>query len=208
MSSIRISHSPAPADAWLVKADTPIAFSAHILLSDKLATFLGLPFGTTITRQDLTKAIVHYTKDKGLRDESIKVRLDETLADLLGLTTADESVTILNIQRHLRPLYKTQTEIDFETWWTTAGRPTNVNVGFVEKPYMNNYISLYNMVQQASYSQLSFTVYTNLGDQNVPCGCGVATPCFYHDNSRGLSEDCVALCGCSRELGIVCDYHL
>ena len=80
---------------------TPI-FQTPILLSDKLATFLGLAPGSSLARSEITKSIALYCKTHGLMDGQ-KINADDALKELLGLQPGDY-LCILNLQRYLNNL--------------------------------------------------------------------------------------------------------
>jgi hypothetical protein len=78
-------------------------FLEKVLPRDKLAAFIGVPPGSTTSRQDITKSICAHCRVNGLMNGH-RINPDATLTDLLGLTPSDD-VSILNLQHYLEPLY-------------------------------------------------------------------------------------------------------
>lgn len=88
---------------YKIEVDAPINFQTPVLLSDKLAAFLGLPAGSTLTRPEIIKSIFAYCKAHGLRDGQV-INADLALKELLNLHPGDY-LCVLNLQRYLRDLY-------------------------------------------------------------------------------------------------------
>ena len=70
-------------------------------ISDDLCAFLGKPVGTHMSRSDVTKGIVGYTKIHQLMDKQ-RIKADATLGKLLDVTDTDD-VNPLNLMAHLLP---------------------------------------------------------------------------------------------------------
>lgn len=81
----------------------PSVFKTPIPVSSELATFLGQPVGTLMTRSSVTKAISVYVKEHKLNDKHA-IKADSALQTLLGVKPTDE-LTIFNLQRYLNPHY-------------------------------------------------------------------------------------------------------
>jgi hypothetical protein len=81
----------------------PSVFKTPIAVSSELATFLGQPVGTLMTRSSVTKAISVYVKEHKLNDKHA-IKADAALQTLLGVKPTDE-LTIFNLQRYLNPHY-------------------------------------------------------------------------------------------------------
>jgi hypothetical protein len=81
----------------------PSVFKTPIAVSSELATFLGQPVGTLMTRSSVTKAISVYVKENKLNDKHA-IKADAALQTLLGVKPTDE-LTIFNLQRYLNPHY-------------------------------------------------------------------------------------------------------
>lgn len=79
-------------------------FNTPCRLGDKLATFLGLPVGSSLTRKEIAKSIFTYCETHGLIDGN-KINADAALKELLGLQPGD-FLSILNLQRYLNDRYK------------------------------------------------------------------------------------------------------
>lgn len=81
----------------------PSVFKTPIPVSDELATFLGQPKGSLMSRSDVTKAVMSYVKDKKL-NEKHSIKADVPLQKLMGIAPSDE-LTIFNLQRYLNRHY-------------------------------------------------------------------------------------------------------
>ena len=78
-------------------------FTIPILISDELATFLGKPAGTEMSRCEVSKELNTYIRENGLQDteNNRKINADEKLRKLLGLTNEDE-LTCFNLHKYLK----------------------------------------------------------------------------------------------------------
>lgn len=85
----------------------PNRFNTKVRLHDKLATFLGLPAGSTLTRTEITHSIAEYSRAHGLIDDTNDtiINADATLKELLGLPPEHYRLNFLRLQVYLRPLY-------------------------------------------------------------------------------------------------------
>jgi len=81
----------------------PSVFNTPIPVSDELASFLGKPKGTTISRADVTKAVSAYVKSHGLNNKHA-INADAPLQKLLGVSSSDQ-LTIFNLQKYLNRHY-------------------------------------------------------------------------------------------------------
>lgn len=79
----------------------PSGFIKPTLISDELAAFLGVPKGTEMARNQVTKAIHEYAKTHNLQNPENKrqIFLDTKLSKLLGVAK-NEVVTYFNLQRY------------------------------------------------------------------------------------------------------------
>jgi chromatin remodeling complex protein RSC6 len=104
MSSIALSSAHFP----------EVHFQEKVALRDELATFLGLPSGSTLSRQDITKYLVAYCKEKGLMDGQT-IHPDAALAALLDVLPGDY-MCVLNLSRYMWSHYQpsTRPEIRFQ----------------------------------------------------------------------------------------------
>jgi chromatin remodeling complex protein RSC6 len=93
----------APADGSAPVEKKPSVFTIPTQISDALATFLGLPKGSLISRAEVTTRVCRYAKEKALMVKQV-IKADAPLRKLLALTEADE-LKILNLQRYLKPHY-------------------------------------------------------------------------------------------------------
>lgn len=85
----------------------PCGFLDKVRLTDKLAVFLGLPSGTTLTRLEITKSFLTYCIKNGLKDglnDGTRINPDAALTELFNLQPGD-FVSILNLQRYINSLY-------------------------------------------------------------------------------------------------------
>ena len=90
-----------------IPGEEPSNFRTTVLLSDKLATFLGLPSGSKLSRSEIARAICAYCethKLMGSDRSGVLITADAALKELLGLQPGD-FLSILNLQRYLRDLY-------------------------------------------------------------------------------------------------------
>jgi chromatin remodeling complex protein RSC6 len=79
------------------------AFLKPRLLSDEMATFMGLPAKSLKSQTDVTKFVSQYVKANGCFDPAHKRRIvpDAKLAKLLRVSD-DQEVTYLNLQKFLK----------------------------------------------------------------------------------------------------------
>lgn len=79
------------------------AFLKPRLLSDELATFMGLPAKSQRSQTDVTKFVSQYVKSNGCFDPAHKRRIvpDAKLSKLLRVKD-DQEVTYLNLQKFLK----------------------------------------------------------------------------------------------------------
>ena len=79
------------------------AFLKPRLLSDEMATFMGLPAKSQRSQTDVTKFVSQYVKANGCFDPAHKRRIvpDAKLAKLLRVSD-DQEVTYLNLQKFLK----------------------------------------------------------------------------------------------------------
>lgn len=86
--------------------EPPSGITKPCLISDELAKFLDKPTGTEMTRADVTKELYTYINVNGLQNQSekVKINMDQTLADLLGIETTQE-VTYFNLQSLMNKHY-------------------------------------------------------------------------------------------------------
>jgi chromatin remodeling complex protein RSC6 len=88
----------------------PSGITKPVSITDELATFLGVPAGTLVPRNEVTKGVSSYVKKHELYDKENKQKfiLDsrpeaQVLKTLLGNPT--EGVTYFNLQRYLKHHY-------------------------------------------------------------------------------------------------------
>ena len=81
----------------------PNAFTKPIHVSPEMCAFLGKANGSEATRSEVTKAISLYAKNHSLMNKQ-SINTDATLRKLLGVTESD-ALSILNLQRFLKPHY-------------------------------------------------------------------------------------------------------
>ncbi len=86
--------------------EAPSGITKPCRISDELAKFLDKPEGTEMTRADVTKELYKYINMNGLQNQSekVKINLNQTLADLLGIEINQE-VTYFNIQSLMNKHY-------------------------------------------------------------------------------------------------------
>lgn len=82
----------------------PSGFTKPSLISDELATFLGVSSGTQMARTEVTKEINKYIRAQKLQDPANGRRIlaDGKLRKLLKLNKSDE-LTYFNLQRYMSP---------------------------------------------------------------------------------------------------------
>ena len=80
-------------------------FTKPTPISDMLCVFLGVPQGSLMSRSEVTTRVCAYAKTHNLLDKQV-IRADPALRMLLSLTPNNE-LTILNLQRFLKPHYLT-----------------------------------------------------------------------------------------------------
>ena len=204
---IRVVHDPAPADnpaedlhIWKpVQVSNSGVFNKPHAISDALCAFLGLPAGSKVSRSEVTRGIIAYTKTHGLMTGQ-KIAQDDALRDLLGPAP---DLNILSLQRYLAPHYQFEDELGFEAWWTARESPLWIGVN-VDGFSAHALYTLYKTLTR--YPAVQFVLYTNLTatDDEAPCGCyGLDGTCDYHREE----EPDTALCGCSETFHIKCTYH-
>ena len=90
---------------------TPNVFTNPNLLSDELATFLGKPSGTKMSRIEVTREINEYIRTNQLQDKTNGriINADAKLSSLLKLNAGDE-LTYFNLQRYMSPHYVCRNE--------------------------------------------------------------------------------------------------
>jgi hypothetical protein len=140
-----------------------------------------------------------YVKTRGLISGH-KIAQDDPLRDLLGPAP---DLGILNLQRYLSPHYLFEDELGFEAWWTARESPLWVGVN-AEDFSAHTFNILYKTL--ARYPSVTFVCYTGIhtSDSEAPCGCyGRDGTCEYHREK----ESETAVCGCSVDYKIVCEYH-
>ena len=84
-------------------AKKPSVFTIPTQISDALATFLGVPKGTQISRSEVTTRVCKYAKDHNLMDKQ-NIKPDAPLRKLLGVKETD-LLRILNLQKYLSVHY-------------------------------------------------------------------------------------------------------
>ena len=88
----------------------PSGFVKPTKISEELAKFLEMPFGTEMARTDVTREINKYIRSQNLQDKDNgrKINPDTKLQVLLKLQKTDE-LTYFNLQRYMSPhFYKTE----------------------------------------------------------------------------------------------------
>jgi upstream activation factor subunit UAF30 len=82
----------------------PSGFVKPTKISDELAKFLGMPFGSEMARTEVTRGINTYIRAQNLQDKENgrKINPDSKLAALLSLKKTDE-LTYFNLQRYMSP---------------------------------------------------------------------------------------------------------
>lgn len=82
----------------------PSGFTKPSLISNELATFLGVPTGTQMARTEVTKEINKYIRAQNLQDpkNGRVIIADGKLRKLLKLNKSDE-LTYFNLQRYMSP---------------------------------------------------------------------------------------------------------
>ena len=78
-------------------------FTKPNAISDALCIFLGVPKSTLLSRSEVTTRFCRYAKERSLMVKQV-IHADAPLRKLLSLTESDE-LTILNLQRYLKPHY-------------------------------------------------------------------------------------------------------
>jgi chromatin remodeling complex protein RSC6 len=82
----------------------PSGFVKPTKISDELAKFLGMPFGSEMARTEVTRGINTYIRAQNLQDKDNgrKINPDAKLSALLSLKKSDE-LTYFNLQRYMSP---------------------------------------------------------------------------------------------------------
>jgi len=93
----------APADGSAPAEKKPSVFTIPTQISDALATFLGLPKGSLISRAEVTTRVCKYATEKGLMEKQV-IKPDATLRKLLNVNESDV-LRILNLQKYLSSHY-------------------------------------------------------------------------------------------------------
>jgi chromatin remodeling complex protein RSC6 len=93
----------APADGSAPVEKKPSVFTIPTQISDALATFLGLPKGSLISRAEVTTRVCKYATEKGLMEKQV-IKPDATLRKLLNVNESDV-LRILNLQKYLSSHY-------------------------------------------------------------------------------------------------------
>ena len=93
----------APADGSAPAEKKPSVFTIPTQISDALATFLGLPKGSLISRAEVTTRVCKYATEKGLMEKQV-IKPDATLRKLLNVNESD-TLRILNLQKYLSSHY-------------------------------------------------------------------------------------------------------
>jgi len=93
----------APADGSAPVEKKPSVFTIPTQISDALATFLGLPKGSLISRAEVTTRVCKYATEKGLMEKQV-IKPDATLRKLLNVNESD-TLRILNLQKYLSSHY-------------------------------------------------------------------------------------------------------
>jgi hypothetical protein len=210
MASIRIVHSPAPADApdadlhiWTLPEQTG-TFNTPTAVTNELAEFMGLLPGSKATQADVVRSIHNYAKTHKLLDHQT-IRADNKLITLLNPEPFIHP-TILTLNRYLRKHITPHSRPVFHSWWTERDQPLWVGIN-LDPSRLFNYEAVYRLLQSDTYKDLTVVVYADVRWDDAagegPCGCGGTTPCDYHR----YSEDDVAQCGCSDVYKIKCPYH-
>jgi hypothetical protein len=84
----------------------PSGFAKPTNISPKLCDFLGVPYGTLVSRTEVTKRVVAYVRENNLQKESNKrvILPDEKLKALLA-APPDVEITFFTLQKWLACLY-------------------------------------------------------------------------------------------------------
>ena len=84
------------------KGEMPKGFTVPCKLSDSLCTFLGVPKGTQLSRNEVRSKITEYVASNSLKDKNNgqKINPDSKLTKLFGLEK-DAQLTIFNIHKYL-----------------------------------------------------------------------------------------------------------
>jgi len=82
----------------------PLGFIKPTKISDELATFLGKPLGTEMSRTDVSRYINSYIEDNNLQDPQSgrKINPDDKLRAILKIDENDE-LTYFNLQKYMKP---------------------------------------------------------------------------------------------------------
>ena len=93
----------------------PSGITKPVAISDELSTFLGVPIGTLVPRNEVTRRVSEFVKKHELYDPSNKQKFvldDRDHAKQLRalLNNPDVDVTYFNLQRHLKHHYIGQVE--------------------------------------------------------------------------------------------------
>jgi chromatin remodeling complex protein RSC6 len=85
------------------KKRSPSGFAKPAPISNDLANFLNLPYGTELARTDVTSKVISYIKEHNLQNPENKkeILLDNHLNKLL-VPGSDDKVTFFNLQTYLK----------------------------------------------------------------------------------------------------------
>ena len=84
-------------------------FAKPTLISDQLATFLGLEKDSEISRTEVTKKLNVYIKEHKLQNEENKkiIKLDDKLKEIISVPD-DVQLTFFNLQKYIKHHYQLQ----------------------------------------------------------------------------------------------------
>jgi chromatin remodeling complex protein RSC6 len=100
------------------KKKSPSGFVKPSLISDELATFLGVDKGSEMARTEVTREINKYIRANDLQDKQNgrKINPDKKLSELLKFTSdLDVELTYFNLQRYMGPHFPKQVKTDTTT---------------------------------------------------------------------------------------------
>lgn len=85
------------------KSRKPSGFALPVKVTPELCAFMGLPQDSTIARTDVTKFLMKYIDEKGLKNPEKKSVIvpDATLASLLGPDAQNATITHFTIQKYI-----------------------------------------------------------------------------------------------------------
>lgn len=82
-------------------------FTKPTVISDAMCQFLGVPKGSRKSRAEVTTLVVKYAREHNLMANH-RIKADAPMRKLLSLAEMD-NLSILNLQRYLRPHYRKDT---------------------------------------------------------------------------------------------------